>query len=133
MLFFGKYNDVLSVKHVCRAVPCRVVLFKTMDVCHNGPLQLFRCSHGVRPKCALNARLKQERFSNLQREAMVSTVLLCFLQKRWIFHVCFLLMIGLYHNLHYLGKILRVLCGISCGRDVKPAFRIKGGPIYELY
>ena len=39
MLFFGKYNDVLSVKHVCRAVPCRVVLFKTMDVCHNGPLQ----------------------------------------------------------------------------------------------
>ena len=91
------------------------------------------CSRVVRPKCALNARLKQERFSNPQREAMVSTVLLCFLQKRWISHVCFLLMIGLYHNLHYLGKILRVLCGISCGRDVKPAFRIKGGPIYELY
>ena len=41
------------------------------------------------------------------------TVLLCFLQKRWISHVCFLLMIGLYHNLHCLGKILHVLCGIS--------------------
>lgn len=42
-------------------------------------------------------------------------------------------MIGLYHNLRHLGKILRVLCGISYGRDVKPAFRIKGGSIYELY
>ena len=41
-------------------------------------------------------------------------------------------MIGLYHNLRHLGKILRVLCGISYGRDVKPAFRIKGGSIYEL-
>ena len=41
------------------------------------------------------------------------TVLLCFLQKRWISHVCFLLMIGLYHNLHCLGKISHVLCGIS--------------------
>ena len=39
MLFFGKYNDVLSVKHVYRAVPGRVILFKTMDVCHNIPLQ----------------------------------------------------------------------------------------------
>ena len=73
----------------------------------------FRYSRGVMPKCALNARLKQERFSNLQREAMVGTVLLCFLQKRWFSHVCFLLMIGLYHNLHCLGKILHVLCGIS--------------------
>ena len=41
------------------------------------------------------------------------TVLLCFLQKRWISHVCFLLMIGLNNNLHCLGKILHVLCGIS--------------------
>jgi len=37
-----------------------------------------------------------------------------------LFH---LLMIGLYHSLHFLGKILIVLCGISGSTDVKPVFR----------
>ena len=60
------------------------------------------------------------------------TVLLGFTKKP-NFASSHLLMIGLYHNLRHLGKILRVLCGISYGRDVKPAFRIKGGSIYELY
>jgi len=32
-------------------------------------------------------------------------------------------MIGLYHSLHFLGKILIVLCGISGSTDVKPVFR----------
>ena len=42
-------------------------------------------------------------------------------------------MIGLYHSLRFLGKILIVLCGISGSTDVKPVFRSKGGCIYELY
>jgi len=32
-------------------------------------------------------------------------------------------MIGLYHSLRFLGKILIVLCGISGSTDVKPVFR----------